>query len=181
LPDRLAAVLLDRDGTINVKAAEGDYITGPEQLSLLPGAARAIRALNVAAVPAVVVTNQRGIALGRMDEDDLAAVHARLSDLLAREGAALDAIFHCPHDKGVCQCRKPGIGLLRRAQEHLGLSTLRSSVMVGDSESDVLAGRRAGAHAVWLGPRAPGPTPGVDVAPDLLAAVATLLPLPAID
>ena len=175
MPGQPAAVLLDRDGTINVKAAEGDYITRADQLSLLPGAARAIRALNLAGVPAVVVTNQRGIALGRMDEDDLAAVHVRLRQLLAHEGAAVDAIFHCPHDRGVCRCRKPGIGLLRRAQEHLGLSTLASSVMVGDAASDVVAGRRAGARAVLLAPPRPGLPDGVAFAPDLLSAVATLV------
>ena len=144
------AALLDRDGTINVKAPDGDYIVRPDDLALLPGAGEAIRALNDAGIPVVVVTNQRGIALGRMTEADLAAVHRRLAELLAGHGARLDAVFHCAHHAGTCACRKPGTLLLERAREHLRLATLRNSVMIGDSDTDVLAGRAAGAHSVLL-------------------------------
>jgi D-glycero-D-manno-heptose 1,7-bisphosphate phosphatase len=166
----LHAVLLDRDGTINVKAPEGDYITRPEQLELLGGAAESIRMLNRARVPVVVITNQRGIALGRMTETDLMTVHSRLRELLSQHDAAIEAIFHCPHDKGVCACRKPGTLLLRRAQSLLGLTTLRQTVMIGDSASDVEAGRCAGARTVLLGP-GDDARRGLDVAPTLLDAV----------
>jgi D-glycero-D-manno-heptose 1,7-bisphosphate phosphatase len=167
---RLDAVFLDRDGTINVKAPEGEYITRPEELQLLPGAGEGVRMLNRAGVPVVVITNQRGIALGRMDEADLTAVHLRLGDLLGQHEARIDGIFYCPHDKGVCECRKPGTLLLRRARSSLGLTTLRYSVMIGDSPSDVEAGRRAGARTVLLGPRENEARPS-DVAPTLLDAV----------
>jgi D-glycero-D-manno-heptose 1,7-bisphosphate phosphatase len=167
---RLDAVLLDRDGTINVKAPEGRYITGPEQLELLRGAAESIRLLNRAGVPVVVATNQRGVALGRMDELDLRAVHARLRELLGDHDASVDAIFYCPHDKGMCACRKPGTLMLRRAGAYLGLTTLRHAVMIGDSLSDVEAGRRAGARTVLLGAGRAGPE-GTEVAPTLLDAV----------
>ena len=104
-----SAAFLDRDGTINVKAPEGDYITRPERLRLLGGAADAIRQLNDAAIPVFVVTNQRGIALGRMTEGDLAAVHERLDAMLAEAGGArIDDYAHCPHERGACDCRKPG-------------------------------------------------------------------------
>jgi D-glycero-D-manno-heptose 1,7-bisphosphate phosphatase len=167
---RLDAVLLDRDGTINVKAPDGEYITAPEQLRLLPGAAEGILMLNRAGVPVVVVTNQRGIALGRMDEADLAAVHSRLHQLLDDHDARVDGIFHCPHDKGTCDCRKPGTLMLRRARESLGLTTLRHCVMIGDSSTDIEAGRRAGARTVLLrgGEVA---AQRVGVAPTLLDAV----------
>jgi D-glycero-D-manno-heptose 1,7-bisphosphate phosphatase len=167
---RLDAVFLDRDGTINVKAPEGEYITAPEQLRLLPGAAEGIRSLNRAGVPVIVVTNQRGIALGRMDEADLAAVHARLRELLRDQGAQVDEILHCPHEKDTCECRKPGTLMLRLAQDSLGLSTLSRCLMIGDSSSDVEAGRRAGTRTVLLAPRGPA-LPKFDVAPTLLAAV----------
>jgi D-glycero-D-manno-heptose 1,7-bisphosphate phosphatase len=167
---------LDRDGTINVKLPEGQYVTDPAQLELLPGAAEAIRALNEANVPVVVVTNQRGIALGRMSEDDLDAVHAHLTHLLAAEQASIDGVFHCPHDKGMCECRKPGTLLLRNAQTHLGLATLHDSVMIGDSPSDVEAGRRVGARTVLLAAEDAGPRDDdVEVAVSLLEAVSRVL------
>jgi D-glycero-D-manno-heptose 1,7-bisphosphate phosphatase len=147
--ERPAAAFLDRDGTINVKAPEGDYITTPERLRLLPGAAPAIRRLNLEGVPVFVVTNQRGIALRRMSEDDLARVHLRLDALLAAAGARVDGYYHCPHDRGTCDCRKPGTGLLERAAAEHGVDLARS-VVVGDSPSDVEAGRRAGARTVLL-------------------------------
>jgi D-glycero-D-manno-heptose 1,7-bisphosphate phosphatase len=174
---RLDAVFLDRDGTINVKAPEGDYITRPEQLELLPGAAQAIRMLNHAGVPVVVVTNQRGVALGRMDESDLRAVHARLHQLLSNHDAWVEAIFYCPHHMGACACRKPAPLMLRRAGAYLGLTTLRHTVMIGDSLTDVEAGRRAGALSVLLGPsgQAPGATAA---APTLLDAVRAQLGAP---
>jgi D-glycero-D-manno-heptose 1,7-bisphosphate phosphatase len=166
----LHAAFLDRDGTINVKAAEGDYITRPEQLELLAGAAEGIGMLNRAGVPVVVITNQRGIALGRMDEADLESVHARLREMLREHGASLDSILYCPHDKGVCACRKPGTLLFREAQSRLGLATLRHTVMIGDSASDVEAGRRAGTRTVLLNPVEDAPE-RPDVAPTLLRAV----------
>ncbi|HET6478732.1 MAG TPA: HAD-IIIA family hydrolase, partial [Actinoplanes sp.] len=77
-----SAVLLDRDGTVNVKAAEGEYVARPEQLTLLPGAGPAVRRLRDAGIPVFVVTNQRGVARGLMTADDLDAVHARLVELI---------------------------------------------------------------------------------------------------
>ena len=150
------AAFLDRDGTINVKAPEGDYIDSPARVELLPGAAEAVRRLNDAAIPVVIVTNQRGIALGRMTEDDLTAVHRRLDELLdGAAGARIDAYEHCPHDTGVCDCRKPGTAMLERAAERLGLGGFERTVMVGDSASDVEAGLRAGATTILLrGPAA---------------------------
>lgn len=144
------AILLDRDGTINVKAPQGEYVQRPEQVRLLPGVARAIARLNAAGVPVAVVTNQRGVALGRMTLADLEAVHRRLDALLAAEGARVDAYFACPHGLGECDCRKPAPGLLLRAAAEMGLADLSSSVMVGDSGSDVTAGRGAGARTVLL-------------------------------
>ncbi len=153
---------LDRDGTINEKPPEGEYVTSPRELRLLPGAAQAIRRLNDADVKAIVVTNQRGIALGRMSEADLNDVHAELTAQLQRAaGARIDAIFHCPHDKGTCECRKPAPGMFRQAVEQFPWIDLSGSVVIGDRESDTQAGRALGMNAIQL---------GVD-APDLAAAV----------
>ena len=154
---------LDRDGTINEKASPGEYITRADGVSLLPGAADAVRRLNDAGVPAIVVTNQRGIALGRMSEGDLEQVNAELSaQLEAAAGARINAFFHCPHDIGQCDCRKPETGMFRQACERFSWIDLSTSVMVGDSQSDVEAGRALGMRTVRLGVEAPDLRTAVD-------------------
>ena len=169
-----ATVFLDRDGTINVPAPEGEYITAPEQVALLPGAAKAIRTLNELPASVVVVTNQRGIALGLMGEEDLARVNERLVELLAAEGARLDAIYHCPHEKGACECRKPGPAMFERAARELEGVELEGAVMVGDSALDVEAGRRLGMTTIRLGEPEPGDPMADHGAADLAAAVRRL-------
>jgi D-glycero-D-manno-heptose 1,7-bisphosphate phosphatase len=167
-----ALVLLDRDGTLNLKAPEGEYVTRPEALELLPGAAEAVRRLNDARVRVAVVTNQRGVALGHMSAADLAAVHSALhSQLAAATGARVDALYHCPHERGTCECRKPEPGLLARAATEFHVAPV-DTVMIGDAESDVEAGRRFGARTVQL---TAGRSTADAVAPDLLAAVNVLL------
>ena len=160
------AVFLDRDGTINIKAPEGDYITEPDRLTLLPGAAHAISRLNDAGALVIVVTNQRGIALGRMTEADLIDVHARLRLTLQNTaGARLDAIFHCPHDANQCLCRKPAPGLIYQAKTWRPEIDLTQSIIIGDSRTDSAAGARAGLSTILLG----------EDAGDLAAAVGSVL------
>lgn len=165
---------LDRDGTINEPPAEGDYVTSPGQVRLLPGAGAAVRRLNRLPAPVVVVTNQRGIALGLMGEEDLAAVNARLEDLLAAEGAHLDAILHCPHEKGGCDCRKPGTGMFERATRELDGVTVAGAAMIGDAAIDIEAGNRLGLTTVRLGTSAEGDPPADLAASDLAEAVRLL-------
>lgn len=139
------AVFLDRDGTI---IEDTGYIRDPERVRLLPGAASAIRRLNQAAVPAIVVTNQSGIARGLLTIEDYDAIVARLTALLAREDAMLDAHYFCPHlpeITGPCECRKPGTLLFRQAAVRFDLD-LRRSWWIGDRLRDlepalVLGGR----------------------------------------
>jgi D-glycero-D-manno-heptose 1,7-bisphosphate phosphatase len=170
-----SAVFLDRDGTINVKAPEGEYVTRPEQLELLPGAAAAIRRLNDADVPVVVVTNQRGIARGIMSEDDYEAVTAALESKLAAEGASVRAVFHCPHEIGACRCRKPATGLVDKAWATLPGLDLTDAAVVGDSPSDVEMGNRAGLRTVLLADTRPTRTAADHVVGTLADAVDLLL------
>jgi len=142
-------VFLDRDGTINVKASEGKYITSPAELFLIPGAGPAVSRLNAAAVRVVLVTNQRWLSDPAADLTGYAQVHARLKELLAADGAHLDAAYYCPHAHGSCSCRKPSPGLLQRAaREHR--FGLKAAVMIGDSDTDVAAGRAAGTATILL-------------------------------
>jgi D-glycero-D-manno-heptose 1,7-bisphosphate phosphatase len=111
-----------------------------------------LRVLRERGYALVVVTNQRGIARGFMSEDDVEAVHEKLRAACEAGGAPLAGVYHCPHDRDTgCPCRKPEPGMLLRAAEDLGLDLARS-VLVGDSESDVEAGRRAGVPICLLVP-----------------------------
>jgi D-glycero-D-manno-heptose 1,7-bisphosphate phosphatase len=167
-PDGRWTVFLDRDGTINRKAPEGEYVRSPEEVSLLDGAADAIARLRGSGARVVVVTNQRGVALGRMSLTDLADVHTELERQLTTAGAALDAIYSCPHDADSCDCRKPEPGLFLRAADDHPAIDLRGSAMVGDSVIDVEAGARLAMTTVLLSdpPRLPD---GAVTRPDHLA------------
>ncbi len=142
-------VFLDRDGTVNVKARNGQYVTSPAELSLIPGAAAAISRLNAAGMRVILVTNQRWLSGPARDLFSYAQVHTQLEHLLAADGAHLDAVYYCPHASRSCGCRKPQPGMLQRAarQRHI---TLNTAVMIGDSETDVAAGRAAGTATVLL-------------------------------
>lgn len=166
----VSTVFLDRDGTLNVKAPEGAYVARPQDLVLLPGAAAAVARLNRAGMRTVLVTNQRWLARAGADPAHYAATHARLVELLAAAGAHLDAAYHCPHERGTCDCRKPRPGLLHRAARDLDLD-LTSAVLVGDADSDVAAGRAAGVRTVLLRSPVPVETDADAVAADLGAAV----------
>lgn len=151
--DRRRAVFLDRDGTI---IRQVTYLFRPEQVELLPGAAEGLRALREHGYLLVVVTNQSGVARGIFAEADIVRVHDRLQTLLCEQGAGIDAYYYCPHypeGQGIyrraCDCRKPGTGLLERATRDLGLDPAQSYV-VGDRETDVLAGARMGCRTVLV-------------------------------
>jgi D-glycero-D-manno-heptose 1,7-bisphosphate phosphatase len=144
------AVFLDRDGTI---IEDTGFLADPAAVRLLPGAAAAIARLNRAALPAIVVTNQSGIARGLLDESAYAKVAQRLDVLLRAEGAHLDAHYHCPHHPdftGPCECRKPGPLLYRRAAVDHGLH-LASCWWIGDRLRDVVAAERLGGRGLLVG------------------------------
>lgn len=140
--------MLDRDGTI---VADTDYLRDPDIVTLLPGAAAAIRRLSAAGISSVVCTNQSGIARGIITLAQYRAVRRRIDELLAAEGAELLDSFACPHHPditGPCDCRKPGLGLYRRAASAHGLDLSRC-VFIGDRTRDVEPARAFGARA-WL-------------------------------
>jgi len=144
------AVFLDRDGVINRKAPAGGYVTRWEDFRFLFGVAEGISQLNRGGWSVIVVSNQRCIALGLLTVSQLEEMHHRMCEELAAKGARLDGIYYCPHEKEPpCACRKPAPGmLLTAADEHQIL--LPSSWMVGDSESDLEAGKRAGCKTVQI-------------------------------
>jgi D-glycero-D-manno-heptose 1,7-bisphosphate phosphatase len=140
-PSRPTAALLDRDGTI---IEDRHYLSDPGGVTLLPGAAEGLRALAALGMRLVVVTNQSGVAAGRIRPAELAAVHERLRAMLLEERVPLDGIFSCPHapDEG-CDCRKPADGLARQAASELGID-LGRTLVAGDKDSDLGLGRGLG-------------------------------------
>lgn len=164
LPERLSdrhtrrAVFLDRDGTLNV---EVNHLSAPDQLQLLPNAAEAIHRLNRAGILAICVTNQPVVARGEVTIDELEKIHGRLDQLLAEGKSYLDRLYFCPHhpDSGFegeikelkidCECRKPQSGMIEQAVKELTISR-QKSWMVGDTTSDIEAGRRAGLRTILV-------------------------------
>lgn len=151
------AVFLDRDGTL---IEERHYLCDPAGVCLYPGTAEAIRDLRAAGFACVMVSNQSGIGRGLFTVDDLHRVQEELARQLAAAGgpgAVLDAWYFCPEapkadgDRRAIEHpdRKPGPGMLLRAAREHGLD-LATSWMVGDMESDLLAGRNAGCRGSIL-------------------------------
>ncbi len=110
------AAFLDRDGVINVKAPEGQYVTRWEEVRFLPGVAAAISRLNESGFRVIVISNQRCVAKGLVTSAEVEALHRRISKELADLGAIIDAVYFCPHDtEPACSCRKPAPGMLLRS------------------------------------------------------------------
>lgn len=140
-------VVLDRDGTI---IAEKHYLSNPDEVVLLPGAAAGLHRMAELGLKRIVVTNQSGVARGYFDLARVEAIHARMIELLAQQSASLDAIYVCPHSpEDGCTCRKPLPGLLERAavEHHVDL---HESFVIGDKPCDIDLGRAVGATTILV-------------------------------
>jgi len=141
------AVFLDRDGTIG---EELGYVNHIDRFQMFPYAAQAIRELNQAKIPVIVVTNQSGIARNIFPESLVHEVHKKMIAELAAGGAKVDAIYFCPHkSEDACECRKPNPGLLERAAREHALD-LSGSWIVGDRYADLEMGHAAGAQGILV-------------------------------
>jgi D-glycero-D-manno-heptose 1,7-bisphosphate phosphatase len=146
----LRHVILDRDGVLNQEAVDGGYIVRPEDFVWVPGALEALRLLREAGIYLSVATNQSGVGRGIMSLAQLEAIHQRMRTEAAEHGAALDALYFCPHSpEAGCDCRKPAPGLIRTALTQAGF-TAEESILVGDAERDLQAATRAGVHAALV-------------------------------
>ena len=158
LSKKQKAVFLDRDGVINKYVG---FLRNIDMFELLPGVTKAIKKINESGYLCIVVTNQPVIARGEVTVMELNAIHNKMETLLGLEGCYVDAIYYCPHHphKGYkgevpelkidCDCRKPKPGMLLKAAVDFNID-LESSWMVGDSESDVKAGKNAGCKTAYI-------------------------------
>ncbi|MCE1229655.1 MAG: HAD family hydrolase [Firmicutes bacterium] len=148
------ALFLDRDGTLN---EEVHYLHRPEDARLTAGAAQALAEANRRGIPVIVVSNQAGIGKGIFGWEQYGAVMERIDELLAQEGAHIDAAYACPfHEAGQGEYRyadhpdrKPNPGMLLRAAEEHDLDLSRSW-MIGDKDLDLETGRRAGCRVALV-------------------------------
>ncbi len=148
------AAFLDRDGVINLDKA---YVHTWDEFEFVPGAVAAMKALKDAGYALVVITNQSGIARGKYTEAQFHALTAQMKAALAEAGAAVDAVYHCPHHPSgqvaefarECDCRKPEPGMILQAVKDLNLS-LADSILVGDKPSDIEAARKAGVPRAYI-------------------------------
>ena len=152
LQNKQKAIFLDRDGTINKYIG---FLRNIEDFELIEGVSEAIRLINQSGYLAIVVTNQPVIARGEVSWEELHEIHKKMETLLGKDGAYIDGIYICPHhpDKGFegerpeykieCVCRKPKPGLLLQAAKDFNID-MSQSIMIGDSDRDVEAGKNAG-------------------------------------
>ena len=148
------ACFLDRDGVL---IEEEDYLCDPARVRLCSGAVEAIKLAHSVGRKVFLISNQAGLAKGKFKMEDLKAVHAKVEELLAEQGVALDGFYYCPHHaKGIvpeytreCSCRKPGPGMILKAAEEHDLD-VKNSFMIGDRLTDLEAGVNAGCSAVAL-------------------------------
>lgn len=143
-------VFLDRDGTLNRRPPQAEYVTAPEDFIWLEGAREAVRLLKEKGYAVYLVTNQPGIARGRLSPEALDAIHAKMRRELRETGGDLDDIFICPHgwDEN-CDCRKPKPGMLYQAQKKYSLDLTRC-VLIGDDQRDIEAGEAAGCSCFFV-------------------------------
>jgi len=142
------AVFLDRDGVINRKAPDGRYITTVRDFAFLPAVTECVKRLNHAGFPVIIITNQRGVATGSIAA--LQEIHDRMLYEFAKAGALISDVYVCPHDySDGCECRKPLPGMLLKAAADHSLD-LAGSWMIGDSDSDVQAGKAAGCRTIRI-------------------------------
>jgi histidinol-phosphate phosphatase family protein len=144
------AAFLDRDGVINQKLPEGQYVTRWEEMQFLPGVVEAVSLLSGAGFRVIIVTNQRCVAKGLLTVPELNKIHQRMCGELAAAGAVIDDVYYCPHEEQPpCSCRKPAPGLLLTAARAHQID-LTVSWMIGDSDRDMEAGRRAGCRTARI-------------------------------
>lgn len=147
-------LFLDRDGTVN---EEVGFLSSPDDLQLIPGSAEAIRQANECGFKVFVITNQSGVGRGFLTEEQLLRIHETLLTRLAGLNAHIDAIYYCPHHpeavteryRVACDCRKPGLGMLKKAAEEFGVD-LRRSFVVGDRMVDIQSAHNCGATPILV-------------------------------
>ena len=145
---KLDTLFLDRDGVINIKM-EGRYLQDFAEFKFLPDAIDAISKLTNKFNRMIIVTNQQGIEKGIMSNADLKTLHARMKEKIEQSGGRINKIYYCPHlEESDCPCRKPKPGMIEYALLDFPEIVIEDSYLIGDSDSDIEAGKRMNLSAI---------------------------------
>lgn len=143
-------VFLDRDGVINQRLPKADYVKSWDEFKFLQGSIEAIKLLNDCGYKIFIISNQPGIARGKLTIEDLESIHKNMKRVLKRVGVNIDGIYYCPHNWNEgCSCRKPKPGLLYMASKDHYIDLTRS-ILIGDDERDIEAGKVAGCQTILV-------------------------------
>ena len=141
---KLDTLFLDRDGVINVKL-DGRYVKNTSEFEFMIGAETAISKLSKIFNRILIVTNQQGIAKGVMSVKELGFLHEYMLFELKKNGGLIDKIYYCPHSASeICNCRKPNPGMIHQAIIDFPEIEIENSYLIGDSDTDILAGNKMG-------------------------------------
>ena len=141
---KLDTLFIDRDGVINVKL-DGRYVKNTDEFEFIIGAETAISKLSKIFNRILIVTNQQGIAKGIMSDKDLGVLHDYMLFELKKNGGVIDKIYYCPHLAAEnCNCRKPNPGMIQQAINDFPEIKVEDSYLIGDSDTDILAGNKMG-------------------------------------
>ena len=141
-------LFLDRDGVIN-KKLEQRYVTNFDEFVFVKNSDIAIRKLHKIFKRILIVTNQQGIGKGIMTEDDLNLLHLQMQRKLSVNFDLIDKIYFCPClEVDNCNCRKPKTGMLENAKLDFPDMKIENSFLVGDSDSDIIAGKKFGLSTI---------------------------------
>ena len=144
------AIFLDRDGVLNKN--KDDYVKNISKLEIFPFISEPIKKLQSAGFKIIVITNQSAINRGLMTEKHLNEIHEKIQSFLIPHNAKIDSFYYCPHTPAEnCSCRKPKTGLLLKAIDEHNIDSTKSW-MVGDRDSDILSGKKAGCKTILITP-----------------------------
>ncbi len=141
------AVFFDRDGTL---IRDTHYISSPAEIAFYRSSFAAIRLLKKAGYKLIIITNQSGIARGYFSREQLARIHGKMNRILKEHHAAVDGLYFCPHlPARKCSCRKPAIGMIKKARKDFNLD-LKNSFFIGDKRTDIHCAHNFGGTAVLV-------------------------------
>jgi len=136
-------LFVDRDGVINKKPADHDYVKSWKEFTVADGIVEYLKEYYLNGFKIIIITNQRGIARGIVSESTFLDISNKMVRSFEEAGVPISAIYYCPHsNKATCDCRKPKPGLISQATKDFNIN-LKESALLGDSQSDIEAGKAA--------------------------------------